>query len=142
MTIKISVAAAIAACDTLVDLIDVGGTANHLRIYSGTEPATADTALSGNTMLVNFDLPDPSFGAAVSANGGGTATLNTTSPVTAAATGTATFFRVLAGDGTTVIMQGSVSDTGGSGDLKLSSTAIVSGIDVEIVSMTVTLPAT
>lgn len=139
MPIKIAAAAAIVGCNALVDLIDLDGTANKLNIYSGVEPADADTALSGNTLLIEFDLPDPSFGDAVDANGGGTATLNAVTPTTALATGTASFFRVLDGDGTCII-QGDVSDTAGSGSLKLSSVAVIQDIDVSVVSMTITLP--
>ena len=55
------------------------------------------------------------------------------------ATGTAAFFRIIDGDGSTRI-QGSVTDTGGNGDLKLSSTAIIMDIDVTVVSLTITMP--
>ncbi|MEQ8308015.1 MAG: hypothetical protein RIA09_15770 [Hoeflea sp.] len=139
MPIKIATAVAIAGCNTVVDLIDLDGTDNKLNIYAGTPPATPDDALAGNTLLIEFDLPDPAFGDAVDANNGGTATLNAVTPVTALATGTATFFRILDGDGTP-LMQGDVTDTAGSGSLKLSSVAVIEDIDVSVVSMTITLP--
>jgi hypothetical protein len=139
MPIKIATAVAIAGCNAAVDLIDLDGTANKLNIYSGAAPATPDDALAGNTLLIEFDLPDPSFGDAVDANNGGTATLNAVTPTTALATGTASFFRILDGDGTPLI-QGDVTDTAGSGSLKLSSVAVIQDIDVSVVSMTITLP--
>ena len=43
---KISNAAAIAACDAIVDKIDVGSGTAVLRIYDGTQPADPDTAVS------------------------------------------------------------------------------------------------
>lgn len=34
--------------------------AGEIRVYSGTRPATADTAISDQTLLVTFELADPS----------------------------------------------------------------------------------
>lgn len=76
-----------------------------LRIYSGTQPASADTALSGNTLLAELRFGSPAFGAPVN----GLLTANAiTSDSDAKATGTATFFRAYGSDGTTVVMDGSV----------------------------------
>lgn len=133
MALKLAAAAAIAAADAVVDLIDLGA-AGQLIIYSGSEPATPETAIGAQTPLVTFDLPDPAFGAATDTVNGGAATMNAVTPVDAAATGTATFFRILDGNGDALI-QGSVTDTSGNGDLKVSSTSIVSGIEVTIVSL-------
>lgn len=141
MPIKISIAASIAGCNAVAALLDAAGTDNKLAVYSGTLPANADAALSGNTKLIEFNLADPAFATAVDANGGGTATLDN-DPVlttTALATGTATFFRLVNGAGATVI-QGDVTDTAGSGSMKLSSVAVIIGIDVSVVSVTLTLP--
>lgn len=139
MAISISNEAAIAACAAFTAKIDEGVAASLLRIYGGSAPATADTAIGAQPVLVEFALPDPAFGAPTDLDPGAIATANAIDPVTAAATGTASFFRMLNGDGD-VVLQGSVSDTGGAGDLKLSSTAIIMDIDVTVVSLTVTMP--
>ena len=55
-------------------------------------------------------------------------------------TGTAGWFRVTDSNGAGVY-DGSVSATGGGGDLQLSSTALATGISVDITSLTYTTPA-
>lgn len=139
MAIHISNAAAKAACDSIVDLFDGGSGPATLVIYNGTRPVDADTAIVAQTVLVTFTLADPAFGSAVDANGGGTATANAVNPVVATATGTAQFFRCFDSNGVS-ILDGSVSDTSGTGDLKLSSVSILAGIDVTVVSLTCTMP--
>ena len=97
-----------------------------IRIYSGTPPANPDTALSGNTVLVELTLAVDAFPAASS----GTAAANAIPSVTASATGTATFFRVLESDGSTVRAQGTVGTSGT--DMVLTDTSITSGGNVTI----------
>ena len=131
-TPSITTAARNAAADAVVDLIDVGGTGS-LRIYSGTAPADANAALSGNTLLAQLTFSATAFGSASS----GVATAATiTQDSSADATGTATFFRALAGNGTTVVFQGEVGTSGA--DLNLNSTAIQSGAAVSVSSLTYT----
>lgn len=90
-----------AQADVLARLLDAG----LLRIYSGTQPATADTVLSGNTLLAELVFNATSAPAA----SGGVLTFNgITADSSANATGTATFFRAVKADGTTVILDGSV----------------------------------
>lgn len=63
-----------------------------LRIYSGTRPATADTALSGNTLLATLPLGATAFAGASN----GVASANAiTSDTNAAATGRPTFARMV-----------------------------------------------
>lgn len=108
-----------------------------LRIYSGTAPADANAALSGNTLLANLAMSATAFAAAAS----GVATANAiTADSSADATGTATFFRVLESDGTTVVFQGTVGTTGA--ELNLSSVAIVAGGNVAVSSLTYTQSGT
>ena len=102
-----------------------------LVIYSGTEPASCATALSGDTALVTIDLPETFFTAA-----SGVDSLAGTWTATASAAGTASFFRFLDAAGT-CFMQGTVGTSGA--DLNLSSTALSSGIVVTITSDTITI---
>lgn len=104
-----------------------------VRIYSGTAPADANTSLSGNTVLAELAC-SASLAPAAS---GGVLTLSTiTQDSSADATGTATFYRWLKSDATTVIQQGTVSTSGA--DLNLNTTSIVIGGPVAVSSWTLT----
>lgn len=111
-------------------LITYAGTGAIISIYTGTQPANANTALSGNTKLVDLVISG-AFGT----DSNGTLTFSTVSNGTAVATGTATFFRITKSDGTTVVMDGSV-DTSGA-DMNISSTSISTGQTVSITSGTI-----
>lgn len=139
MALSISNNAAKAACDAIVDLIDVGG-GGKLRIYSGTVPTDADTALGAQVLLAELNMNATAFGSAADLNPGARATANAITDDTAAnATGTASFFRVVNAAGT-CIMQGSVSATGGGGDLQLNTVSIVINAAVQVTAFTFTVP--
>lgn len=123
-------AAANAAADAVCALANSG----LLRIYDGTQPATADTAVSTQTLLAELTLNSTAFGAAVA----GVATANSiTSDSTADASGTATWFRVVKSDGTTVLWDGSVGTSGC--DLNLNTAAIEAGAIVAVTALTYTI---
>lgn len=125
-----------AMADAAVDLIDAGPGAGTVQIRTGAQPATAGTAASG-TLLGTLTLSDPAFGAAVL----GVATAGAvTGDSSADATGTAGWYRVLDSTGATV-MDGSISEAGGGGDMILDKVAIVAGGTIAITSWTVTQPA-
>jgi hypothetical protein len=84
---------------------------------------------------VTLTFPTPSFGAAAAR----VATVGTIAAATAGATGTAGHFRAKSSGGTAYV-DGSVTATGGGGDLELDSTSITSGQDVEITGGTWTGP--
>lgn len=105
------------------------GTNCKLRIYSGTQPATGGTA----TTLLAEDICNATFAPAASSN---VLTLNAIATSNASATGTASWFRILKTDGTTVVLDGTVGTAGA--DLNLNTTAIVSGGPVAITSFTIT----
>lgn len=130
---RITNAVASAMCDALVDLLDSG----YLRIYDGTIPTNADTAVGAQTLLAELRFNATAFGSASN----GVATANAlTADSSANATGTASWFRALKSDGTTVVMDGTVGTSGE--DLNLNTTSIVSGAAVSVSSMTVTMPKT
>lgn len=136
---QISNAAAVAACNAVVDLLD-GGSPGLLRIYDAGSgvPADCDTAISDQTLLAELTLSNPAFGACADGTPGGVGTADTiTADSSANATGTAAFFRGTKSDGTCVI-QGTVGTSGA--DLNLNSAAISSGASVSITSWTVTIP--
>lgn len=121
-------------CDTIVDALDAGAGAGTIQIRTGSRPASPADAATG-TLLVTITLADPAFGAAAA----GVATISDPAQQTAVATGTATWFRAL--DSTSAAcFDGSVTATGGGGDLTLASTSIISGEPVDITGGTVTVP--
>lgn len=124
-----------AMCDALVDRLDAGTGAGKIEIRDGARPATADAAATG-TVLATVVLENPAFGAATS----GVALINDPDPVTGVAAGTASWFRALDGSDATVF-DGSVSATGGGGDLELATTAISVGLSVDITGGSITMPA-
>ena len=121
-----------AEANAVITAIDAGSTGGLIKIYSGTRPATADTALSGNTLLATLTFSTTS----------GTATngVITFSAITADssadATGTASFARITDSSGTTV-MDLNVGTSGS--DINLSSVSISSGDSVSISSFTYTV---
>lgn len=136
MTLQISNVAAKAGMDAVTLLLNAGGT-GKLRIYSGTKPTDADTALSGNTVLADFALAADAFGDAADANPGAISTAAAISDVNASATGTATFFRLL-NNAATCVAQGTVGVS--ASDCIVTSTSFVSGQPCHVVSLTLTHP--
>lgn len=130
MTISYAVATKNAKLDALDAQV---GTSPLLRIYSGTAPTNADTALSGNTLLAELAMASTAFGAA---SGGTKTAAAITQDSSADATGTATFFRIYKSDGTTCRVQGSVGTSGA--DLNLVTTSIVATQPVAVTSLVIT----
>lgn len=124
-----------AIVDSVVDALDAGSGAGKVEIRTGSQPADADDAATG-TLLATCTLSDPAFGAAAS----GSASANAIAAVAAVATGTAGWFRALDSDNNKVL-DGSVTATGGGGDMELNTTSLVSGVDVDLTSWSVTMPA-
>lgn len=135
---QLATAAQNAACNAVVDALDGGSAAGTIKVYDGSQPANANTAVSSQTLLATFTLSSTAFGSASS----GVATLASTPlSATAAATGTATWFRAASGGtgGVGTVFDGSVGTS--SADLVLNTTSITSGNTVQITSGTVTCPA-
>jgi hypothetical protein len=115
-------------------------TTGVIKIYSGTPPG-ANNAVTG-TLLSTLALSATAFGAAASRVSTAAAIASDTS---AAATGTAGYFRVkLSGDADTATaslkrLEGTVGTSGA--DMNLNSTAITIGGTVSISSWTYTHPA-
>lgn len=125
MALQYSVAVRNAQLDALETAI---GTAAVLKIRSGAPPATVATADSG-TVLATMTLPSDWLAAASS---GSKAKSGTWQDTSADAAGTAGHFRIYASDGTTAHIQGTVTATGGGGDLTLDNTSIASGQSITI----------
>jgi hydroxymethylglutaryl-CoA reductase len=121
-----------AARNASIDAIETAaGTAPTLEIRSGTVPATAATADAG-TLLASITLPSDWLAAA---SGGSKSRLGTWSG-TAAAAGTAGHFRIK--QGATTHIQGTVTGTGGGGDMTLVNTSLAVSQPITIDTFTLT----
>jgi len=131
MIIHLSVAARNARADATTVLVD-GGT---MELRTGAMPATTATADSG-TLLAEIDLDADAFAAASN----GVAALTDPDPVNAIADGTAGHARFKASGGA-VVFDLDVTDTSGSGGVKLSNPVLVTDSPVDITSGTWTEPS-
>lgn len=116
--------------DALSDLADNG----YLRIYDGTQPATADTAITTQVLLAELRFN----ATAAPAASNGVLTFNAiTQDSSANNTGTASWFRALASDGSTALFDGAVGTSGS--DINIATTAIVAGAIVGVSSFVYTV---
>lgn len=120
-----------AIADAVAALCD-GGT---VKVYDGTKPATADTAVSTQTLLATCTFASPAFSAAAA---GVAAAHAITQDASADANGTASWFRVLDSTGAAV-MDGTVG-VGSGFDCNVVSTTVTAGAAFPIASMTITAP--
>lgn len=110
------------------------GTSPILKIFDGTKPANCATADDG-TAVATLTLPSDWLAAA---SGGAKAKSGTWEDTSADATGTAAYFRIYESTGTTCHMQGSVTATGGGGNMTVDNTSFASGQDFTITGFTLT----
>lgn len=106
----------------------------YLRIYSGSQPANADTALGAQVLLATLRFNATAFPASTN----GVLTANAiTSDTNAVAGGTASFFRAFKSDGTTVLMDGTVGTS--AANMILPTTTISAGQTVSCSSFVHTI---
>lgn len=125
-----------AACDSVVDLIDGTGDGT-ITIYSGTQPANANTApTGGNLVLATLTFQAVAFGAA-NTSGVATVTPSIVGDTSADTTGTATWARIADSAAATVFdcNVGTTDET-----IIFDSVSFVTGGTVDITAFTVTHP--
>lgn len=110
------------------------GTSPILKIRTGAAPADCGTADSG-TVLATLTLPSDWMAAASS---GSKAKSGTWQDSSADASGTAAHFRIYDSGGTTCHIQGTVTATGGGGDLTVDNTSFAAAQSFTINSFTLT----
>ena len=128
MALQFSVAVRNALLDAIETTIS---TSPKLRILTGAPPATCATAESGS-LLIEIALPSDWAAAA----GSGSKVKSGTWSGSATGTGTAGYYRIVDTAGTTCHEQGTITATGGGGDLTLDNTSIASGQTVTIDTFT------
>ena len=131
MTIQFSIPVRNARLDAIATVIDSSA---KLIIYSGAQPASCAEAPTG-TVLATLSLPSSWMLAASSGSKSKTGTWSDTS---ADASGTAGYFRICDNLLTACGLQGSITASGGGGDMTIDNVDIVSGQTVTISSFTLT----
>lgn len=131
MAVKLSTTVKNAMLDALETAI---GTSAVLKIRTGAAPAAITDADSG-TVLATCTLPSDWLAAA---SGGAKSKSGTWEDTSADNTGTAAHFRIYASDGTTQHMQGTVTATGGGGDMTVDNTSFASGQAFTVTGFTLT----
>jgi hypothetical protein len=131
MAIQFSVPIRNARLDAIETAI---GTSAVMKIRTGAAPASCATADSG-TALATINLPSDWMDDAASGSKSMSGTWQDTS---ADDSGTAGHFRIYASDGTTCHMQGTVTATGGGGDLQVDNTSFAVGQSFTVTSFTLT----
>lgn len=109
------------------------GSGGLIRIYNGSRPATPETAISGQALLATVTVSG-SFSST-----GGVLTAADPASVTIAASGTASWFRVLT-SGATAILDGTVTATGGGGDMQLATTTLTAAASLDLGVPSFTMP--
>lgn len=122
--------------NAMLDAIDtaIGGTA-VLKIRSGSAPSAIADADSGD-VLASLTLPASWMAAA---SGGSVVLDGTWQDASADAAGTAGHFRLYANDGTTQHIQGSITATGGGGDMTLDNIVLAAGQQFTVTTFTLTM---
>ena len=133
MTLGINVTTRNAMLDSITSR---AGASALLRIYSGTRPATGGTVPPGDGALLAQLTYQATFAPAAAS---GILSINAPGSSSAVASGTASFFRITQSNGTTHVLDGSVStQAAGTGDLQLDDTGIVLGGTVSVPTNTLT----
>lgn len=114
--------------NTILDGFDSAFNSGTLEIRTGSAPGAGNAATG--TVLATITLPADAFAAA---SGGTKAKSGTWQDASADATGTAAHWRMTGGSN---IVEGTVTATGGGGDMELDSTSITSGQTVTITAFT------
>lgn len=129
-----------AAINAMVDALAALLVSGYIRIYSGSQPANANTAVGAQVLLAELRFGNPAFAAGVA----GVAIANAITQDSAAnATGTATWFRALKSDGATAVLDGNVGKTGdaNTNNLELGTDQIVQDAILQINSMQIAVNA-
>jgi hypothetical protein len=129
MTVQLSTPVRNAMLDQIEAII---GTSAILKIRSGAQPANCAAADSG-TVLATLNLPSDWMSNAAS---GSKALLGSWQDASADASGTAGHFRIYDSGGTVCGAQGSVTATGGGGDMTVDNAVLAATQLVNVTSFT------
>lgn len=123
------------ALNTLITAIDAGAGPGTIKIYTGTQPTTANDAITSQTLLGTLTFSDP-----CGSTSAGVLTMSAiTQDSSADATGTAAWARIADSTGATVF-DVDCGNTGGGATLQFNTVNFVIGGPILISSFTVTVP--
>jgi hypothetical protein len=131
MALKYSVSVANAQLDAIETVV---GTTPILLIRTGAPPATCATADSGD-VLATLTLPSDWMAAASS---GSKAMSGTWEDTSADDTGTAGHWRIYDSGQSAAHLQGTITITGGGGDMTVNNTSFAAGQAFSVTSFTIT----
>lgn len=131
MALQFSVAVRNARLDSVETTV---GTSAVLQIRSGSVPANCAAANTG-TVLATLNLPSDWMTAA---SAGSKTISGSWQDSTADATGIAGHFRIFDTSVTTCHIQGTITISGGGGDMELDNTSIAVGQQITVTSFTLT----
>lgn len=131
MTIQLSTAVRNARLDAIESAI---GTSAVMKIRTGAAPANAAAADSG-TVVATLNLPADWM---ANAAGGAKAMSGSWTDASADASGTAAHFRLYDSTGSTCHLQGTVSATGGGGDMTVDNVVFAAGQSFTVTSFSLT----
>ena len=131
MAVQLSAAVRNARLDAIETAI---GTTPILRIRTGAQPANCAAARTG-TVLATVNLPSDWMAAA---SGGSKGLAGTWQDAAADAAGTAAHFEIMDSAGSTCHLQGSVTATGGGGDMIVDNTVFAAGQAFNVTAFTLT----
>lgn len=114
----------------------VAGESAVMKHFSGAAPANVAAANSG-TVLATINLPSDWMS---DASSGQKVKSGTWDDASADGTGTAGHWRLYESDGTTCHLQGTITQTGGGGDMEVNNTSYVAGQPVEVTTFTLNEP--
>lgn len=116
-----------AACNAIVDLVDLGSTdpSGSVSIFD-----------SDSTLLVSLPMSNPAY---LDATSNGVSLANTVTQGVVLATGVASDFSVSDRDGSNVF-DGSVTTVGGGGDMELTTINFIETATVNIIGASFTVP--
>lgn len=130
MAVKFSVSIRNAVVDTVESTI---GPSGRLIFYTGTAPANTAATATG-TVIATIVLPSDWLTDA----SGGVKTLNGTWSTTASSTGTIGYYRIYDSGVSTCHEQGSVTVSGGGGDITLDNISATTGQTITLLTKTYT----
>lgn len=131
MALNTKIAAATANAEAAAAGVLANG--GKLQIYDGTQPATADTAVTSQVKLAELTLAGTAFGSPSA----GVITAAAITASTVIASGTPAWFRVVGSGGATV-WDGSAGTSGT--DLVLNASPLVASAGISVSSLTYTQP--
>lgn len=129
MTIKASVAVRNARLDAIESSIGISAI---MKLRTGAPPTNITDADSGTviaTISLGSDWMNPASSGTKVQNG-------TWQDASADAAGTVGHFRIYASDGTTQHIQGTVTATGGGGDMEINNTVVAAGQQITVTGFT------